>query len=45
MKKDVGEACTYLEAEDAVHDFLAFGFWEPERGRTLKAIGSWIVNF
>ncbi|KZV68308.1 alpha/beta-hydrolase [Peniophora sp. CONT] len=44
MREDIGDECTYVEAPDAVHDFLAFPFWEPERTNTLKAIGSWIAE-
>ncbi|KAF8630640.1 hypothetical protein AX15_002791 [Amanita polypyramis BW_CC] len=33
----------YLEAEDAIHDYLIFDWHEPERSSTLKEIADWIV--
>ncbi|KAF8345912.1 endoplasmic reticulum protein [Amanita rubescens] len=33
----------YLEAPDAVHDFLVFENFEPERSSTLKEIADWIA--
>ncbi|KAJ7178440.1 endoplasmic reticulum protein [Mycena crocata] len=46
MSKDMGDAkVRYLEATDAVHDFLVFdmGWHEPERGDTLTAIAEWVA--
>ncbi|KAI0314148.1 Alpha/Beta hydrolase protein [Amylostereum chailletii] len=42
MREDMGEGVTYYEAEDAVHDYLLFLFWEPERTETLNAIAAWV---
>jgi len=33
----------YLEAPDAVHDFIMFEWHEPERSSTLKEIADWIA--
>ncbi|KAI0029087.1 Alpha/Beta hydrolase protein [Vararia minispora EC-137] len=44
MRRDLGDQLTYYEAKDAVHDFLVFEFWEPERTETLKAIAEWIES-
>ncbi|KIJ67928.1 hypothetical protein HYDPIDRAFT_83502 [Hydnomerulius pinastri MD-312] len=47
MTADMGEGdgegqLTYLEAPDAVHDFLVFS-WHPCRPATLKAIRQWLA--
>ncbi len=34
----------YLEAPDAIHDFIAFEWHEPERSSTLKEIANWIAT-
>ncbi|KAJ7446150.1 Alpha/Beta hydrolase protein [Mycena galericulata] len=47
MAKDMGDASVrYLEAEDAVHDFLVFdqGLHDPERNDTLNAIAEWVAS-
>ncbi|KZV66819.1 alpha/beta-hydrolase [Peniophora sp. CONT] len=43
MKEALGEKCEYYEAEDAVHDFLVFPKWEPERTQTLREIAKWVA--
>lgn len=42
MKAAMGERCEYYEAEDAIHDFLIFTNWEPERTQTLAEIARWL---
>ncbi|KAF8760174.1 Steryl acetyl hydrolase [Rhizoctonia solani] len=42
MKKDC--EVVYDEVVDAVHDFVAFPQWEPERSETFKKIVDWIQN-
>jgi acetyl esterase/lipase len=42
MRRDLGARLAFYKAEDAVHDFLVFLFWEPERTAALKAIARWI---
>ncbi|CUA70312.1 hypothetical protein RSOLAG22IIIB_00667 [Rhizoctonia solani] len=45
MKTDMPEgAVVYDEVADAVHDFLAFTVWEPERSETCRKIVNWIQN-
>jgi len=36
------EGMTCHECADETHDFVAFGFCEPERSRTLVNIGKWM---
>jgi len=33
----------YEEVEDAVHDFLVFPYWEPERTETMEKIVRWLA--
>jgi acetyl esterase/lipase len=47
MVADMGEGdeegqITYYEGPDAVHDYIAFPWHEPERTDTLRAIAKWI---
>ncbi|PPQ63471.1 hypothetical protein CVT24_005128 [Panaeolus cyanescens] len=51
MVRDLGEGngvregegkVRYLEAPDAVHDYLIFTWHEPERTQALKAINEWV---
>jgi len=47
MVVDMGEGdgdgqVTYCECPDAVHDYIAFPWYEPERTDTLRAIAKWI---
>lgn len=51
MVKDLGEGngvkegegkVRYLEAPDAIHDYLIFTWHEPERTQALKAINDWV---
>jgi acetyl esterase/lipase len=42
MAKDLGERVTYYQGHDAIHDYLSFGFFEPQRSDTLKAIAKWL---
>jgi len=43
MVRDLGEGMVeYVEAADAIHDYLALQ-QEPERTETLKRIGKWLV--
>lgn len=42
MKRDMGEKVRYHEAQDAVHDFIVFSFFEPERTVALEAISDWL---
>jgi acetyl esterase/lipase len=47
MVADMGEGdgegqVTYYECPDAVHDYIAFPWYEPERTDTLRAIAKWI---
>ena len=53
MAKDLGSGngvgenegkVRYLEAPDAIHDFIAFEWHEPERSSTLKEIANWIAT-
>jgi len=37
------ETNRYLEAPDAVHDFLGLEYLDPERSSTLKEIADWIA--
>lgn len=42
MRRDVGEeGVTLTVVPDAVHDFLAFEWWTPERETVAKEIGTW----
>ncbi|VDC06346.1 unnamed protein product [Peniophora sp. CBMAI 1063] len=43
MKEALGERCEYYEAADAIHDFLVFPKWEPERTETLREIARWVA--
>lgn len=43
MKEALGERCEYYEAADAIHDFLVFPKWEPERTQTLREIARWVA--
>ncbi|CAE7189736.1 unnamed protein product [Rhizoctonia solani] len=43
MRADMPEgAVVYDEVADAVHDFVAFTVWEPERSETCRKIVDWI---
>ena len=42
VREDEGKV-RYLEAPDAVHDFLAVEYFEPEGSSTLKEIADWIA--
>jgi len=43
MLKDLGEEnVKYYEAKDGIHDYLAFGWHEPERTDTYKELAGWI---
>ncbi|CAE6458613.1 unnamed protein product [Rhizoctonia solani] len=42
MKEDC--EVVYDEVLDAVHDFVVFPQWEPERSETFKKIADWIQN-
>ncbi|KAJ1308506.1 hypothetical protein OPQ81_004210 [Rhizoctonia solani] len=42
MKKD--SEVLYDEVMDAIHDFVVFPQWEPERSETFKRIVDWIQN-
>ncbi|KAI0293361.1 Alpha/Beta hydrolase protein [Multifurca ochricompacta] len=42
MRRDLGEKVLYYEARDAVHDFIALPFCEPERTLALAAISDWL---
>jgi acetyl esterase/lipase len=47
MAADMGEGdgegqVTYHEVPEAVHDYLALPWFEPERTETLQAIGKWL---
>ncbi|KII84163.1 hypothetical protein PLICRDRAFT_32564 [Plicaturopsis crispa FD-325 SS-3] len=42
MRRDIGDDLTYYEADDAVHDYIVFEWFEPERTETLKAIAGWV---
>ncbi|CCO37735.1 Esterase [Rhizoctonia solani AG-1 IB] len=42
MKEDC--EVVYDEVPDAVHDFVVFPQWEPERSETFKKIADWIQN-
>lgn len=43
MAKDLDdEQLRYLEAEDGIHDYLIFGWHEPERTDTFKQIAKWV---
>ncbi|CAE6424424.1 unnamed protein product [Rhizoctonia solani] len=43
MKVDMpAGAVIYDEVPDAVHDFVAFTFWEPERSEVLRRIVNWV---
>lgn len=43
MRKDMGDDCVeYLEAPDAVHDYLSHEICEPERTQLVEAIGKWV---
>ncbi|KAG8691699.1 hypothetical protein FRC11_012450 [Ceratobasidium sp. 423] len=45
MREDIPEgAVVYDEVVDAVHDFVAFTVWEPERSETLRKIVEWAQN-
>ncbi|THH26381.1 hypothetical protein EUX98_g7807 [Antrodiella citrinella] len=45
MIKDCGEEIvTYLEYEDAAHDFIMFRFLEPERTQALDDIHNWLLK-
>jgi len=39
-----GGKVRYLEAPDAIHDFIVFERHEPERSSTLKEIADWIAT-
>jgi hypothetical protein len=32
----------YVEAPDAVHDYIGFDWHEPERSETLQAVAAWV---
>ncbi|KAF8759870.1 Steryl acetyl hydrolase [Rhizoctonia solani] len=43
MKGDMPTgAVVYREVPDAVHDFVAFTVWEPERSEVLREIMNWV---
>lgn len=43
MAADMPEGTlVYDEVTDAIHDFVVFPFWEPERTNTFKRISAWI---
>ncbi|CAE6419388.1 unnamed protein product [Rhizoctonia solani] len=45
MKEDMPQgAVVYDEVVDAVHNFVVFPVWEPERGQTFKKIVNWIQS-
>ncbi|KAF8633318.1 hypothetical protein AX17_004491 [Amanita inopinata Kibby_2008] len=42
VEQDEGKV-RYYEASDAIHDYLAFEWHEPERSDTLKEIARWVA--
>jgi len=42
MQRDLGDKVRYYEGHDAVHDFIFFPFFEPERTMALRAISNWL---
>lgn len=42
MAKDLGETVTYYQGQDAIHDYVAFEFFEPQRSDTLQAVAKWL---
>ena len=42
MKADLGDDLVYHEAKDSVHDFIVFGWHEPERSIALEEIARWV---
>ena len=40
-----GGKVRYLEAPDAIHDFIAFEWHEPERSSALKEIADWVATY
>lgn len=46
MRRDMGEEnVEYLEAPDAVHDYLSHELCEPERTQLIDAVGNWVSRF
>ncbi|KAF9486222.1 alpha/beta-hydrolase [Pholiota conissans] len=45
MARDLGDKLRYFEAPDGVHDFLIFGWHEPERTNALREINKWMQSF
>ncbi|KAK2462088.1 hypothetical protein APHAL10511_006551 [Amanita phalloides] len=43
MAHDLGERVWYIEEADAAHDYVVFGWHEPERTRTLKEVALWMT--
>ncbi|KLO05516.1 alpha/beta-hydrolase [Schizopora paradoxa] len=44
MKSQMGEKVVYYEAEDAIHDYIAFDWQEPQRSETLVEIARWVTS-
>ncbi|KAF9486219.1 alpha/beta-hydrolase [Pholiota conissans] len=44
MARDLGDKLRYFEAPDGVHDFMIFGWHEPERTNALKEINKWMQS-
>lgn len=42
MRRDMGSELDVYKAKDAVHDYLVFDWFEPERTETLQAIHRWL---
>ncbi|KAF9486218.1 alpha/beta-hydrolase [Pholiota conissans] len=42
MAKDLGDRLCYFEEVDGVHDYVTFGWHEPERINALKEINRWM---
>lgn len=44
MKKYMGDGVVYYEEPDAMHDFLVFDWYEPQRSNALNAVGQWFAS-
>jgi acetyl esterase/lipase len=45
MQRDLGDKVRYYEGHDAVHDFIFFPFFEPERTLALGVISDWLKEW